>query len=129
MVGKMKQPEKQIWDEFQVIQFLSATHDRRYEALYNLVVKTGMRQVELFGLKWSDVQWHNDTLLVQHQVQRIPRQGWKLLPPKTKVGRQAIKLVDATLQTLRLHREHQEIEKSATSERWKEYGLISSPQK
>jgi len=48
MVGKMKQPEMQIWDEFQVMQFLSAAHESRYEALDHLAVKTGMRQGELF---------------------------------------------------------------------------------
>ena len=60
---KYQHAEMQIWDEFQVIQFLSAASESRYEALYHLAVKTGMRQGELFGLKWSDLQWHNGTLL------------------------------------------------------------------
>ena len=121
---KYQHAEMQIWDEVQVMQFLSAAHESRYEALYHLAVKTGMRQGELLGLKWSDLQWHNGTLLVQRQVQKIPRQGWSFLTPKTKAGRRAIKVGDATLQILRLHRERQEIEKSATGERWEEYGLV-----
>lgn len=121
---KYQHAEMQIWDEFQVIQFLSAASESRYKALYHLAVKTGMRQGELFGLKWSDLQWHNGTLLVQRQVQKIPRQGWKFLTPKTKAGSRAIKLGDATLQILRLHRESQEAEKALMGERWKEHGLI-----
>jgi len=106
------------------MQFLSTAHESRYEALYHLAVKTGMRHGELFGLKWSDLQWHNGTLLVQRQVQKIPRKGWSFLTPKPKAGRRAIKVGDATLQILRLHRERQEIEKTFTGEQWKEYGLI-----
>ena len=35
---------------------------------------------------------------------RIPRKGWSFLTPKTKAGRRAIKVGDATLQILRKHR-------------------------
>ena len=121
---KYQHAEMQVWDEFQVIQFLSAAHSSRYEALYHLAVKTGMRQGELLGLKWPDLQWRNGTLLVQRQVQKIPRQGWKFLSPKTKAGRRAIKVGDATLQVLRLHRERQELEKAVLGDGWKEHGLI-----
>ena len=121
---KYQHAEMQIWDEVQVMQFLSSAHESRYEALYHLAVKTGMRQGELLGLKWSDLQWHNGTLLVQRQVQKIPRKGWSFLTPKTKSGRRAIKVGDATLQILFLHRERQGIEKAFTGEHWKEHGLI-----
>ncbi len=34
-------------------------HSSPFEALYHLAVTTGMRQGELFGLKWTDLQWHS----------------------------------------------------------------------
>jgi integrase len=55
---------------------------------------------------------------------RIPRKGWSFLTPKTKAGRRAIKVGDATLQILRKHRELQEIENAVARDLWKEHGLV-----
>jgi integrase len=54
---KLIQKEFEILDENQVLQFLIAAQDDRYEALYHVAIKTGMRQGELLGLKWSDVDF------------------------------------------------------------------------
>ena len=41
--------------EDQVKQFLTAIEGDRFEALYWLAVTTGMREGELLGLRWQDV--------------------------------------------------------------------------
>ena len=51
---KLIQKEFEILDENQVLQFLIAAQDDRYEALYHVAIKTGMRQGELLGLKWLE---------------------------------------------------------------------------
>ena len=48
--------EMQVLDEVEVNQFFIAAIGTTYEALYHLAVKTGMRQGELLGLKWTDLQ-------------------------------------------------------------------------
>ena len=48
---KLIQKEFEILDENQVLQFLIAAQDDRYEALYHVAIKTGMRQGELLGLE------------------------------------------------------------------------------
>jgi integrase len=45
----------QVLDEIQVNQFLVPAIGSPFEALCHLAVKTGMRQGELLGLKWSDL--------------------------------------------------------------------------
>ena len=50
---KLIQKEFEILDENQVLQFLITAQDDRYEALYHVAIKTGMRQGEILGLKWS----------------------------------------------------------------------------
>ena len=102
---KPKSPfkEMQILDENQVMQLLLTAKGDRYEALYHLAVKTGMRQGELLGLMWSDVDWSKGTLRVNRQVQRVPGQGRKLVSPKTRAGRRTITLGSETLRILREH--------------------------
>ncbi|MDD2696081.1 MAG: hypothetical protein PHS96_14775 [Anaerolineales bacterium] len=45
--------------ESQVSQMLVAVRVNRLEALYHLAVVTGMRQMKMLGLKWSDLYWIN----------------------------------------------------------------------
>jgi integrase len=48
-----------------------ASQGSPYQALYHLAVTTGMRQGELFGLKWADLQWGSGTLHDQRQVKPV----------------------------------------------------------
>ena len=123
---KPKSPykEMQILDEYQVMQLLQYTKGDRYEALYHLAVKTGMRQGELLGLMWSDVDWNKGTLKVQRQVQRVPGQGRKFVSPKTRAGRRTITLGRETLRILREHLERQKLLKGVIGKRWQEQGLL-----
>ena len=57
-----------ILDESQVSQMLVAAFGYRLEALYYLAVTTGMRQSEIVGLKWTDLDWVNQTLRVERQL-------------------------------------------------------------
>jgi integrase len=110
--------EMLVWDDSQVAAFLVAANESPLKALYFLAITTGMRQGEIFGLKWSDLHWVSGTLQVQRQVQRVPGQGWFLAEPKTKNGRRMIKLGEGTLQELRMHKESQQRNIAITGDRW-----------
>jgi len=92
--------------------------------LYYLGIHTGLRQGELFGLKWSDLRWETGTVHVQRQVERVPGQSWAFVDPKTKAGRRTIKLGEGILQVLRLHMEKQNFQKATAGNHWKEHNLI-----
>lgn len=116
--------EMLVLDTSQVGQFLISARGSYYEALYHLAVTTGMRQAELFGLKWTDLELNNGILRICRQVERVDGHGWRFVEPKTKAGRRTIKLGEGSLHVLRLHKERQEIQKAVTGERWQENGLI-----
>lgn len=121
---KYKQAEMQILDEGQVGRLLIATQGSPYQALYHLAITSGMRQGELFGLKWADLQWGSGTLHIQRQVQKVPGVGWSFVEPKTRSGRRTIKLGEGTLQVLREHKERQALMIALAGDRWKENDLI-----
>jgi integrase len=121
---RYKSREMTVLNASQVTQFLAATRDSKYQALYHLAVTTGMREGELFGLKWSDLHWNNGTLHIQRQVQKIPGKPWKFSEPKTASGRRMIKLGEGTLLVLREHKERQAFQKAVAGDRWQEYDLI-----
>ena len=121
-----KQPLKEIkiLDESQASQLLVAAHGTRLEALLHLALATGIRQMELLGLKWSDLDWVLQTLKVERQLVRPDRGETRFAQPKTKYGRRTVALGDQTLAVLRNHYLFQNEERKAAGELWNETGLI-----
>jgi site-specific recombinase XerC len=89
-----------------------------------LAVTTGMRQSEILGLKWTDLDWVNQTLKVERQLVRPEGAEIKFAPPKTKFGKRMLKLGDKSIEVLRNHYESQYKERMACKDRWVESGLI-----
>ncbi len=121
---KLTQKEMIILDEDQVMRFFIGVKGHRLEALFHLAIKTGMRQGEIFGLKWSDIDWQRGRLRVQRQAQRVKGQGKIFVPPKTKAGRRSIPIGSEMLLLLRKHREKQVIKKVFSGREWHELNLV-----
>jgi integrase len=121
-----KEPNKEmkILDESQVSQLLVTAHGTRYEALLHLAVATGMRQMEILGLKWSDLDWIKQTIKVERQLDRYNNEGVQFSPTKTRNGRRTIALGDRTCEILRQHYDRQHETQKKAGEAWQEYGLI-----
>jgi integrase len=117
--------EMAILNESQVSQLLVAANGHRWEALYHLAIVTGMREMELLGLKWTDLDFLHQTLIVERQLQR-PDGGdaVKFSSPKTRYGKRAIALGGKTIEVLRAHLLRQQAEKTAACNKWVENGLI-----
>jgi len=116
--------EMKILDESQIKLFLITIKDHRLEALFHVAIKTGMRQGEIFGLMWTDIEWEKGYLRVQRQAQRFKGQGMLFVPPKTKAGRRTIPLGVDLLKMLREHREKQEVLKTKIGCNWHDKNLI-----
>jgi integrase len=88
--------EAQYLTPEQVKSLLMAAKGNRLEALYIVAVSCGLRQGELLGLRWEEVDLEGHRLTVRRQVQRS-RDGCGLIfvPTKGKKSR-AIRLASAT---------------------------------
>ena len=116
--------EMQILDENQIGQFLLAAGQHRWEALFHLAVITGMRQMELLGLKWSDLDWNKRTLRVERQLLRPNDSDVKFSAPKTRHGKRSILLGFRTVDVLRSHFQRQLELKKVAKDKWVESGLM-----
>ena len=123
-VPRQSYKEMKILSEQQVGQFLVVASTSRYEMLYLLAIKTGMRISELRGLAWSDIDWVKGTITVGRQIQDIPRKGTITSEPKTRSGTRTIKLGETTLQELRQHRQRQESEQEQAGNAWQDNNLL-----
>jgi integrase len=84
-------------------RFLAAAEGHPLEALFALAVTTGMRQGELLGLRWRDIDWSARRVAVRHSLVRLDGRWW-LGDPKTASSQRAIDLTAPTIDLLRAHR-------------------------
>ena len=95
----------------------------RLEALYALAVHTGLRQGELLGLKWEDVDLESGSLHVKRTL-TTARGGPRLAAPKTKGSRRRVSLTRGAVDALRAHLARQLEEIDRASSLWQENGLV-----
>ncbi len=119
------EPEpKQILTEDQARQLLRAAKGERLEALYVLVLATGMREGELFALQWQDVDFDGCVLSVHHGVQKTS-QGYRMHEPKTRTSKRSIALAPHVVQALQAHQQRQAQERELLGDEWDEtYKLV-----
>jgi integrase len=105
-----------------LLQTTYETEDR-LEALYVLAIHTGLRQGELLGLKWDDVDLEDSSLQVRRTL-AITRSGPVFISPKTTGSRRSVKLTSKAIEALRRHLERQLGEIDRIGSLWSENGLI-----
>jgi integrase len=98
---------------------LETARGDRLEALYVLAVHCGLRQGELLGLKWEDVDLDRGTLQVRRTLS-----GGAFTTPKTAKSRRSVRLTDSALEALRKHLERQLGEIDSAGPLWQENGLM-----
>lgn len=103
--------------------FLAAIRGDRHEALYLVALASGLRQGEILGLRWEDIDLDNSTLTVRFALQRVNKK-LRLVEPKTPKSRRVIKLPQVTITALQAHKMNQEQERLLADKQWKETGLV-----
>ncbi|HET8631551.1 MAG TPA: site-specific integrase, partial [Thermomicrobiales bacterium] len=99
-------------------RFLDAARGNRLEALYRVALSLGLRQGEILGLQWADVDLDAGTLAVRRQLQRVDG-AFRLMELKTAQSRRTLALPAALLAALREHRRRQLEERLLAGERWR----------
>jgi integrase len=102
---------------------LHALKTHRNEALYALMLSTGLRRGEALGLKWEDVDLNSGVILVRRQLKR--EQG-RLLTSDTKTAksRRAVHLPAPMIATLKAHRARQSADHLKIGNAWSDSGHV-----
>ncbi|MFC5647645.1 tyrosine-type recombinase/integrase [Paenibacillus solisilvae] len=57
-----------VWTVDQINQFLNFTKERRYYCVYAIALLTGMRQGEILGLRWKDIDYEKKIISVRQTL-------------------------------------------------------------
>lgn len=121
---RMARPEMRTLSLQQVQQLLATAAGDRSEAIYVLAVTTGMRQGELLGLHWRDVDLDRSVLSVTCALQRVTGQGLVLQEPKTLRSRRQVWLGRTAVEALSRRRTNQLAERLQAGPSWKDTDLV-----
>ncbi len=107
----------------QVKDLLAVMRHNRFYALYLLAITSGMRQGELLGLMWDDVDLDQGFLHIRHTAQTIYKQGVVLGETKTEKSRRSIAIPNIAIDALIEHREKQRLIRAGRRD-WVENNLV-----
>jgi integrase len=119
---KVRKSEIKVWDVNEVQQFLEIAKDSRYYVAFHLAVMTGMRQGEILGLRWIDVDFDNKTISIR---QTLSHDGKELKSgAKTSSSVRSIAIDDETVAVLQKHRKMIVEEKLKSGNVYTDLGLV-----
>lgn len=99
---KAKAKELSVWNTEQSREFLKIMQTHREYIAFLLALGTGMRQGEILGLRWKDIDLIGCTISV---VQTLSHNGKELTPgAKTKSGNRTISIDTGLVKELQKHR-------------------------
>ena len=104
-------------EQAKVLLQTAHTAGDRLEALYVLAIPTGLRQGELLGLKWDDVDLEDGSLQVRRTL-AITKSGPVFSFPKTTGSRRSVKLTGKAIEVLKSHLERQLAEIDRVGSLW-----------
>jgi integrase len=83
----------------EVSRLLAVTDSGEHPEFFRTALVTGMRPGELFGLRWSDVDFEARTITIQRSL--VWLDGiWHFMPPKTERSRRQIAIPDSLTRLL-----------------------------
>lgn len=119
ILPKRTKAEINILEDQQIAHFLKAIEGHKYQYLYQVDLFTGMRESELLGLQWGDIDFEAKFLTVRRQLQYLggSHGGYQFATPKSNKPR-LIMLPDRAVEALRRQRAHQNAMRLAAGELW-----------
>ncbi len=127
---RVERPETKPLTPDQARQFVQAIKECRWELIYLTALNLGLRESEVLGLRWNDIDLEKRTLTVNQSVQRIPSEKdgesskLQLVELKTSRSRRCISIPASLAARLREHRTRQLRARLAAGTAWKDYGLV-----
>ena len=122
MVKPPARPTKEFtpFNEDQARAFMKAVADHRFGPLFVLAIATGLREGELLGLQWQDVDLDKFTISVRKQIQPDLEGRPVLADLKTEHSRRTLSIPLVAVDALRRHQKDQQAEGPPVVEHFKD---------
>ena len=123
---KAESNEAAYLDDKQAIHLLELLENQPayYRTAVTVLLFTGMRRGELLGLKWTDIDFENQTIAIQRSLQYLPDMGVFTSDTKTKSSHRVIKAPATAMYTLKQYQTWQRKTFLSIGRPWEEAGRV-----
>ena len=87
---------------------IQAAHNDEFGVLIALAVTTGLRESEVLGLAWSDIDLNRGVLTVRNTLHSYAAERFELEPPKSRTSRRKVPIASVIVRMLEAHKAKQE---------------------
>lgn len=103
---KVKKAKIKVYDEEETSAFLTALESAplKHRAMIWLEIATGLREGEIMGLEWSDIDFDNKIIKVERASQYLPGKGIFEKDPKTEESQRSLAIPGNVVDLLRQYR-------------------------
>lgn len=108
----------------EALAVLDVAARRRNAPRWAFALVLGLRQGEVLGLCWQDVDLERGSVTVRRALQRQAGAGLVLVEPKSRAGRRVLALPDVLVDQLRAHRATQRTDRMLAGPTWKDQGFV-----
>jgi len=115
--------EVSVWDESQVRTFLAQSKGDPHQAIFHVLLMTGMRRGEVAGLRWQDIDFDKAVLAVRNTYV-VGDAGPTMSTPKSSSGGRVIALDVSTVNVLRHRQEAQRVDRADWGVGYRDLGLV-----
>ncbi len=122
---RQERKEMQVLSPEEAARFIDATVYSKRKALFTLLITTGMRPGEAYGLKWDDIDFTGRRVTVNRTLSRAGTgKSWTLEDPKTARSRRSIPVPPSAMSDLREHKKEQAAEKLKAGGKYNDHGFV-----
>lgn len=121
---KVPRNEMEYWDMETLNTFLRETLQDQYYIAWYLAAFTGMRQGEILGLKWRNVDLENKMIHVHRSLRKEKKEGYKISELKNTASYRSVAISDSDVFALKQHKKAQERQKMSTGEDYEDNDLV-----
>jgi integrase len=120
---KMERREVSVLSAAEAKRLIESTADDRLGNLFAIALYTGLRQGELLGLRWPDIDLAQGTLHVRKALQKQDREA-KFIEPKTERSRRRLSLPATAVSILALQQERVDAMRRHAGSAWQDWDLV-----
>lgn len=122
---RRQQAQPRAWTPEELGRFLEVARSDPYWPLWFIAAHTGLRQSELFGLRWRDLDLDRGLLTINQSLVRVGART--AIQPGAKRGGHTLRLNAPSVAALRAHRTKQLQNRLEAGPLWTETDLVFTP--
>lgn len=123
---KVEKKEAEFFELDEVLAIRKALNKQplKWQAITELLINTGARRGEILGLKWDNIDFKNNRIIIENNLQYTPERGIYLETSTKNYETRTISIAPELISVLKAHRKEQLEQKVKLGSYWTDTGFL-----